>query len=900
MPDPVNVTIDDKQVAVPAGTLVVDAAKTAGVDIPIFCSHPKLDPLGACRMCLVEFVGPRGSRLDTSCTVRVSEGMVVRTDTEQVKAVREANLAFILLNHPLDCPICDKGGECPLQDQTMEYGPGFSKFIEPKRRKQKHYPISDLIMLDQERCILCWRCIRYLEEWEDKPQLGLFERGGETLIDVFPGQPGAEGPLWVDAKTSGSIIDICPVGALTNRVSRFRYRPWEMHRTPSVCTLCPVGCSLQLDERAHELRRIVARENVAVNDEWICDKGRFLHQYVDHPERLMQPLVREDGALRPATWDEALHRVVEGLETAIAAGGQQAVGGVASARVSNEGAYLFQKLFRVLLGANNVDFPDGSSVRALPTGLSAIAAIGKSDVIVLVGYDPSEATPIIDLRIKRALLRSGATLIVVNPRRIELAGYVDHPRVRKGAYLAVRPGNEAIALQTLADAIRRRRDQAAASDAKKSRAPAIADESGAAPEALRAAVALLESAASPLIIYGPEAARGARGCATAAAVGNLALALNHPEATAFVGAESNAQGARDMGLLPDALPGQQPVTDPAARERLGKVWGTEPPTEPGYSYDEMLAGRVQALYVMGANPAVEPAVAGALRELDLLIVQDLFLTETAQLADVVLPSVSFAEADGTYTNLERRVQRAPAGIRSAGQSRADWAILTALADHWLATEAAQNVPEAVSAAETPDWKNQSARRRRKSSGGPARRPRNYCDARQVLEEIGKTVPAMRICVGTPWRVRAQWPVSASQRPPRREEVIEVTPTPAPPDGTFWLVSGPLLWDSSTLMEHAAEQVRNLIPTPFVALSPADFRAAGLVEGSEVTVSSELGSVRLIASADESVQPGTAWMPAGLTGAPAETLGARATRCCDDTRLRHKIPHEERRTEEPED
>ena len=186
MPDLVNVTIDDIKVSVPAGTLVVDAAKAAGIEIPVFCSHPKLDPLGACRMCIVEFPGPRGSRLDTACTVRVSEGMAVRTDTEQVKKVREANLGFILINHPLDCPICDKGGECPLQDQTMEYGPGVSQFVEVKREKQKHYPISDLIMLDQERCILCWRCIRYLEEWEDKPQLGLFERGGTRSSTPSP------------------------------------------------------------------------------------------------------------------------------------------------------------------------------------------------------------------------------------------------------------------------------------------------------------------------------------------------------------------------------------------------------------------------------------------------------------------------------------------------------------------------------------------------------------------------------------------------------------------------------------------------------------------------------------------------------------------------------------------
>ena len=317
MPDPVTLTIDDVKVTVPAGTLVVDAAKAAGIEIPVFCSHPKLDPLGACRMCLVEFVGPRGSRLDTACTVRVAEGMAVRTNTEQVKAVREANLGFILINHPLDCPICDKGGECPLQDQTMAYGPGVSQFIEPKRHKQKHYPISDLIMLDQERCILCWRCIRYLEEWEDKPQLGLFERGGETMIDIFPERP-------VDAATSGSIIDICPVGALTNRVSRFRYRPWELKKTPSVCNHCPVGCNLRLDERSHELRRIVARENAAVNDEWICDKGRFVHQFVDHPERLAKPMVRDDGALREATWEEALGRIVEKLAAVADASGAAA------------------------------------------------------------------------------------------------------------------------------------------------------------------------------------------------------------------------------------------------------------------------------------------------------------------------------------------------------------------------------------------------------------------------------------------------------------------------------------------------------------------------------------------------------------------------------------------------
>ncbi len=627
MPDLVTLTIDDIKVSVPAGTLVVDAAKAAGIEIPVFCSHPKLDPLGACRMCIVEFPGPRGSRLDTACTVRVSEGMAVRTDTEQVKKVREANLGFILINHPLDCPICDKGGECPLQDQTMEYGPGVSQFVEVKREKQKHYPISDLIMLDQERCILCWRCIRYLEEWEDKPQLGLFERGGDTVIDTFPGQQ-------VDAKTSGNICDICPVGALTNRVSRFRYRPWEIKKTSSVCTLCPVGCNVRLDERAHALRRIVARENMAVNDEWICDKGRFLHQYVDHPDRLKTPLVREGGELRTATWDEALGQIVEALSTIGSdACGPSAIGGVTSARVSNEAAYLFQKFFRALVGTNNVDFPDGSAVRAQATGLSNITDIAKSDLIVLVGFDPSEAAPLLDLHIKRAVRRAGAKLLIINPRRIELAKY-------PGAYLPVLPGNEAVLLNELAAAIQagKAANQQVGKQQTANRKPVgEATQNATRNTQYATAVDLLTAAKSPLFIYGPDAARGERGRLAVTALSNLALGLGFGDRLAYVGAEANSQGARDMGLLPDALPGGQPVNDAAVRDRLGKLWGAPPPAEPGLSYAQMIGGSLRALYVMGANPAADSVTAEALGRLDFLVVQDLFLTETAQLADVVLP-----------------------------------------------------------------------------------------------------------------------------------------------------------------------------------------------------------------------------------------------------------------------
>ena len=303
MTDQVTLTIDEQEISVPKGMLVVDAAAQLNKEIPVFCSHPKLDPVACCRMCLVEIDmgGPRsrGPMLMTACSVPVTEGMQVWTETENVKQTQEATLAFILLNHPLDCPICDKGGECPLQDQTMRYGSGISQLVEAKRRKKKHYHISDTIVLDQERCVVCGRCIRYLEEWEDKPQLGLFERGGETLIDIQEVQP-------VDAKTGGNIIDMCPVGALTGQVSRFNYRPWQIQRTPTICPHFSTGDNIRIDTRTHKIRRIVGRENMQVNDQWIADKTRFAYEWVNSDQRLKQPMIRRNDQLVPASWNEAL------------------------------------------------------------------------------------------------------------------------------------------------------------------------------------------------------------------------------------------------------------------------------------------------------------------------------------------------------------------------------------------------------------------------------------------------------------------------------------------------------------------------------------------------------------------------------------------------------------------
>ena len=791
--------------------------------------------------------------------------MTVVTNSQAVREAREAVLGFILINHPLDCPICDKGGECPLQDNTMEYGPGASKFVEAKRRKQKHYPISDLIMLDQERCILCWRCIRYLEEWEDKPQIGLFERGGETVIDVFPGKP-------VDAKTSGSIIDICPVGALTNRVARFKYRPWELRKTPSICTHCPVGCNLRLDERVHTLRRIVARENMAVNDEWICDKGRFLHQHVDHPDRLKTPMIRENGALRPATWDEALTTIVDRLEALVE--GSAPIGGIAGGRVSNETAYLFQKFFRVFTGANNVDFSEGSAVRAQPAGLSAIANIAPSDVIVLVDFDPSEAAPLLDLHIKRAVRRNGARLIVINPRQIELTRYTTGD---KGAYIPVRPGKSAAALDGIAAEIQRKKEEEKRKKENRPSKEHLPSSPGGSAAAFLLPSSLLASAKAPLFIYGP----GAASRQAVAALGNLAALLGRGE-IAYIGHAPNGQGLRDMGLTSDSLPGQLPVADPAVRERLGKLWGIQPPAQPGLSYTEMLEGGVKALYIVEADPGASPRLAAALSQLDFLVVQDLFLTETAQLAHVVLPTTSWAECDGTYTNLERRVQRAPAGIDPVDGALPGWAILTHLAERWLAAPpptTAAAPPASATPAGIPDWKRK--KRSQAARTGPTPKPWTYATAQAVLEEITRAVPAY---ADLRWEALTsqgrQWTAAGyAARTEGRLKKEEGRSDPATfhlPPGTFNLITGPVLWDGSPLMQHAASEVRQRIPAPYIALNPADLSSFFDFPSSFpvlATVTSALASVTLELRSDPTVPTGAAWVPYGLPGLPAETLGA---------------------------
>lgn len=835
MTDQVTLTIDEREVTVPKGTLIIDAAAELGIEIPMFCSHPKLDPVACCRMCLVEMVGPRGTALQPACAIPVSDGAVVHTNTEAVRETQEAMLAFLLLNHPLDCPICDKGGECPLQDQTMRFGPGISLLVEPKRHKNKDYLISDTIVLDQERCVICWRCIRYLEEWEDKPQLGLFERGGETIIDIQDGQP-------VDAKTGGNIIDICPVGALTNRIARFDFRPWQVERTPSIDPHFATGDNIRIDTRTHKIRRIVGRENMQVNDQWIADKTRFAYEWVNSEERLKQPLIRKGDQLLPATWTEALEMVGQRLRRTAQKNGPDAAGAIGSAKLSNESNYLLQRFFRQVIGTNNVDHRNGADVAAISTGIPALADLMKPqygpdpkvDTVLLFGFDPSEEAPILDVHLKRAVRRGGAKIIVAHPRKIELTRYA-------GAYLGYRPGSEATLLNALAKSVM---DEGNRSDAELQELvsdvsqKALSEVCNVPMEEVEAAARILNGSENALILYGPMAASGSRGQQTLNGLTNLALLTGNYERLAYCGLDANSQGCRDVGVLPAALPGHAAIDDEEARARLEAAWNCTLPSEPGRSYKEMLdgaGGELKALYVMGADPASERTDwAANLAELDFLVVQDLFLTQTAALADVVLPAVSWAEQNGTFTNCERRVQRAPKALSDPhSKAAADWLILAHLA-HLM----------------NAGW--------------------NFENASSVLDEITRLVPIYESLTwdalgdqGLQWNASKIRPKGAY----RRAEQLEQTDAA---DRPYALVTGTVTYDGGTLYS-LTEQMRNMSFGPTVGMNPADAEAEGLRENENVTVRSRYGELALSLSVDEQVQPGTLWIPESLPASPVGSL-----------------------------
>ncbi len=650
----ITLKIDDRALVVPPGTLVIEAARRLGIGVPSFCYYPGLSLQAACRMCLVEV--EKAPKLQTACTLVAVDGMVVRTDTPQVHEARKAMLEFLLTNHPLDCPVCDKGGECELQDMTFRYGADHSRFVEEKIH-QPEEKWSGAVYYDAPRCILCFRCVRVCDEGMDVKALGVGQRGVYSVII-----PNQEDHL--ECEECGMCIDICPVGALTSGTYRYKTRPWEMKYVPTVCTHCSNGCKTTLSVRNNEILRANNRDLSGINGDFLCAKGRFGFDFTRHPDRLKQPLVRRNGKLEPASWEDALAEVASRLKQVREQHGPEAIGFIGSNRTTNEENYLLGRVARATIGTNNVDHHRTADYAGLltalgeqaPQALATMRQLGEATAILLVGNDPTQQNPLVAWQIRAAIRHCGTRFYVINAQSIKL-------RRKAKQFVQVSGGSEPAVLQWLAGG-------------KGNLDAEVAVE-------LMTLKAALEKESDIVIVFGCEV--------SGAAMRDLvAFGSRLAGQTRYIalGDYSNSRGAADMGLLPDRLPGYAPVSDRAARESFGQLWGAPLPERPGCDARRMLAaaveGQLKALYVVGANPVKTfgaPA-ADRLGGLELLVVQEMFLTETAARADIVLPAACAYEKDGTVTNTTGEVQL----LHKAGDvmgPRSDFDILRILS-HQLA------------------------------------------------------------------------------------------------------------------------------------------------------------------------------------------------------------------------
>jgi NADH-quinone oxidoreductase subunit G len=645
----ISFTIDGRPVTTTAGTLVIEAAKAQGIEVPSFCYYPGLALQAACRMCLVEV--EKMPKLQTACTLVATDGMVVKTTTDQVHKARKDMIEFLLSNHPLDCPVCDKGGECELQDMTFRYGLDKTRFVEEKLHtpEQKWSP---LVYYDAPRCILCFRCVRVCDEGMDVKALGVGARG--VLSVILPNKPDE-----LACEECGMCIDICPVGALTSGTYRYQTRPWEMTYVPEPCTHCSNGCKTTLSVRNNEILRANNRDHSGINGEFLCAKGRFGFDFTSNPERVRQPLVRRNGRLEPASWEDALEEVARRLKQVHVAHGGGAIGVIGSNHTTNEENYLLNRFARVTLGTNNLDHHRTADYVGLAAALgprakdslATMADVYNAPAMLLVANDVTQQNPLAAWQIRSGVRHHGLKLYAIN----SLAS-----KIHRQAKIAV-----SVPKGSEHDAIKWLSSEKGNFDAKTI-------------ESLVQLKAALESEKDVVVIFGADI-RGA-------AIRDLvSLASRFGGKTKFMalGDYANSRGASDMGLLPDRLPGYAPLSDSAERARFGKLWGGEISDKPGLTAPAMieaaLAGKLKALYVVGANPLKTFRVAqpDRLAGLELLVVHDMFLTETAQRADVVLPAASTYEKDGSLTNTAGEVQLTHRAIDAQGP-RSDFDLLRIL------------------------------------------------------------------------------------------------------------------------------------------------------------------------------------------------------------------------------
>jgi len=883
----VHITLDGRPVEAQAGQWIIDAADEAGVYIPRFCYHPRMKPVGMCRMCLVEVEGPRGATLMPACYNTVSEGMEIRTRSDKAVKAQEGVLEFLLVNHPLDCPVCDKGGECPLQDQTLAYGPGETRFVEEKRHWEKPIAISDLVYLDRERCIQCGRCVRFADEVAGDPLIDFAERGDETEVAVFPDAPYA-------SYFSGNVVQICPVGALTAKPYRFKARPWDLQQVESTCTNCSVGCRTAVQSSSNELTRLIGVDSDPVNWGWLCDKGRFAYPAASGGTRLSTPLVREGDELVETTWGHALARAAEGLSLARDSGSVGVIGG---ARLPNEDAYVWSKVARMVLGTDSIDAQLGDGVPAetiLGLPRATIDQAARATLVITIGPDVKDELPVLYLRLRHGVRENGVQLVELAPAPTGLTPYAAETAV-------YRPGE----LASLAAAIT-------------SSAPVTGDVAGVARETIEAIRAHVERAGksdpadepSVVVVLGrPSLAESEDQVAAAARI------LGGLRGVAFLSAlrRGNIHGALDFGLAPGVLPGRVGLDE--GRDWYEYHWGTHLPKRRGLDTNGMLTeashGRMGALVLVGADPLADfpdsrLAIQGLLGA-RFVVAVDTHLNESVRRADVVLPASAWAERRGTFTNIEGRITWLSQLVVEHSVSWPDWMIATELAarmgvnlaftrleDIWAEIERVSplhhGIPyEVFAGVRARDGVVVPAD---PAQVGEPELPRPLdpmADPGIASAELHKIAPSALLVTTVDMTPDAgsvdpsthvDYPEPPASGAPGEDipavpGFLGLPPVPAPAGaapapGGIRLVTHRTLWDGGTQVQ-ALDALAGLAPEPVVRLHPSVLADLGAADGEKVVLRSPRGTLGLPAVADGRLPADVAVLLWNLPGARASDL-----------------------------
>jgi NADH-quinone oxidoreductase subunit G len=813
----VPVTINGQAVTAHEGELLIAAAERHGIYIPRFCYHPRMTSVGMCRMCIVEVDTGRGPSLQPSCMIECTPDMKVDTTSKVTEKAQDGVLEFLLINHPLDCPVCDKGGECPLQDQTMAYGPGESRFVEEKRHKEKPIPLSDLVLLDRERCILCDRCTRFASEVAGDPLIHFLNRGNDTEVNTFPDEP-------FSSYFSGNTVQICPVGALTATAYRFRARPWDLEAVESTCQGCSVGCRISVESSRNQVLRYQGVDIDPVNWGWLCDKGRFGFEAQRSEDRLTEPLVREGNTLVPARWNDALERAASALRFAPA----NRVAVLGGARLTNEAAYAWAKLAKGVVGTDHVDAQLGDGLPAeLVLGLPGATiddVCEAGGTVVLLAPDLKEELPVLFLRLRDAVVSHGVKVVEVAPHATGMSPLAT-------VSLFPRPGEAGATVRALLDG-----------------PPPGTDAGGVDAVALATASQLV--AAGPItVVVGRQSLAEAGDAVVDAAA---ALLVRKPD-TRFLPVlrRANVRGALDMGLAPGLLPGR--VTLDAGRSALAGAW-PKVPRERGLDAIGILqaaaAGDIDVLVLLGADPLSDAPdrdlAARALAGVRTVIAVDQLPTGSNEGAHVVLPVAGFTEVDGSATNIEGRVSELNRKVTPPGTAQADWIVAADLAAA-LGTDLGLGSVAAI--------------REEMARLAPA-----YLGIDAALEgpdaSDGVVVPIAPTAA----------PLVAFEAPAAAAEL------PALDRYSLRLVADRKLYDLGVLTRQSPS-LAHLAPGTVLRVNPYDFDRLGVAEGAEVRLHSSRADLRVAITVDPGVPRGSAAVHFNQPGLDAASLidaGERVT------------------------